>query len=299
MTGPSWVVFGHLILDDLHLPDGLVVVARLGGAGTYAALGAALASTSGVALVSGIGRDLAPEHRSWLRSYGIDTSALTVRGEHTPRSVVQYFADGSRAETPLLGEQHFRTMAPAVADLPAAWTTVAGGYFFATHDAWQWPRLLAWIQARRAALMWEISADSCVPKHFDAVAARLADVDLLSINLAEAQALCGRSDPYECAATLRAAGATLLVLRMGADGALVADADTLLTTPAAAGPAVVDPTGAGNCYSGAFLASYRQTGDLRHAATSAALAAATVLGQYGVPSPRRDPSTEGGANHAR
>ena len=39
--------------------------------------------------------------------------------------------------------------------------------------------------------------------------------------------------------------------------------------------------------SGAFLASYRRSGDLRHAATTAASAAATVLGAFGVPPPRR------------
>jgi sugar/nucleoside kinase (ribokinase family) len=285
MTAPSWVVFAHLIIDNLHLPDGTVVEGRLGGAGTYAALGAALSSTAPVALVSGVGLDLGPEHRSWLDSYGIDTSALAVRGDHTPRSIVQYSEDGSRAETPVLGEQHFRTMDPTVADLPTDWTTAQGAYFFARHDAWQWPQVLDWTRQRHAALMWEISADACTADQFTVVAARLADVDMFSINLTEAQALCDATDPYECAATLRAAGAALLVLRMGADGALVADTDDLITTPAE-GTHVIDPTGAGNCYSGAFLVSYRQTGNLHHAATTAATAAASVLGTYGVPPPR-------------
>jgi 2-dehydro-3-deoxygluconokinase len=78
----------------------------------------------------------------------------------------------------------------------------------------------------------------------------------------------------------------VLALHMGADGALVADAGALLATPAAPVPRVVDATGAGNCYSGAFLASYRRSGDLWHAAITAAAAAATVLGDFGVPPPR-------------
>jgi len=286
MSNPAWVVFGNLIIDDLHLADGTVAGGRLGGSGTYAALGAALTGTGTAALVSGAGTDLSPAHWAWLRSYGIDTSAVAVRGPHTPRSTVQYFGGGSRTETPVWGWQHFRSMEPAVADVPPAWSIADGAYFFATHDARQWPEILAWARHRDAALLWEISADSCTAGQFAAVAGRLADVDLLSINLAEAQSLCAETDPYACAARLRAAGATVLALHMGADGALVADAGALLATPAAPVPRVVDATGAGNCYSGAFLASYRRSGDLWHAAITAAAAAATVLGDFGVPPPR-------------
>jgi sugar/nucleoside kinase (ribokinase family) len=293
MTAPSWIVFGNLIIDDLHLPDGTVAAGLLGGSGTYAALGAALAGTGTAALVAGVGEDLSAEHRDWLRSYDIDTTALAVRGAHTPRSTVRYFADGSRTETPVWGHRHFRSMEPAVADVPPEWTHAGGAYFFATHDARQWPEILAWARHRDAALLWEISADSCTAAQFGAVAARLADVDMLSINLAEAQALCAEPDPYACADRLRAAGAAVLALHMGAEGALVADGRRLIATPAAPVARVVDATGAGNCYSGAFLASYRHStsdrhsGDLRYAATTAAAAAAAVLGGFGVPPPLR------------
>lgn len=287
MTTPAWIVFGNLIIDDLHLPDGTVAAGLLGGSGTYAALGAALAGTGTAALVAGVGEDLCAEHGQWLRSYDIDTSALAVRSAHTPRSTVRYFDDGSRTETPVWGLRHFRSMEPAVADIPPEWTEAAGAYFFATHDARQWPEILAWTRHRDAALLWEISADSCTAGQFDAVAARLADVDMLSINLAEAQELCAETDPYACADRLRAAGAVVLALHMGADGALVADSHRLIATPAAPAPRVVDATGAGNCYSGAFLASYRRTGDVGQAATTAAAAAATVLGGFGVPPPPR------------
>jgi sugar/nucleoside kinase (ribokinase family) len=288
MTTPSWVVFGNLIIDDLHLADGTVAAGLLGGSGAYAALGAALTGTGTAALVTGVGEDLRAEHRAWLRSYDIDTSALAVRGAHTPRSTVRYFDDGSRTETPIWGHEHFRGMEAAVADVPPQWTAADGAYFFATHEARQWPEILTWTRQRDATLLWEISADSCTAGQFGAVAERLADVDLLSINLAEAQSLCAETDPYACADRLRAAGAAVLALHMGADGALVADTRVVLLTPAAPVSRVVDATGAGNCYSGAFLAAYRRSGgDLGHAGTAAAAAAATVLGGFGVPPPRR------------
>lgn len=282
---PSWVVFGHLIIDNLRLPDGFRANGRLGGAGTYAALGASLASKERVALVSGVGRDLSQLHRAWLASWNIDEAALIERGPRTPRSEVIYRRDGSRTETPLLGVKHFATMAPTVDDLPEHWDAVSGVYFFATHDAWQWPALVEWARRRAAPVMWEISADSCHPGVFSAVSDRLRTVDILSINLSEARALCGLFDPIECLHRLKRAGAELVTLRMGADGALILAAGRILAAAAAPCDVVVDPTGAGNCYSGAFLAEWCRTRDLLQASTRAAAAAATVLGHYGVPPP--------------
>jgi sugar/nucleoside kinase (ribokinase family) len=50
----------------------------------------------------------------------------------------------------------------------------------------------------------------------------------------------------------------------------------------APGP-VVDPTGGGNAYSGAFLAAYASTGDVPSSARAAAAAASRVIAQYGAP----------------
>ncbi|MGF7237220.1 MAG: carbohydrate kinase family protein [Frankia sp.] len=290
-ASPSYVVFGHLIIDDLQFPDGSHADARLGGAGTYAALGAALVSGERVGLVSGVGRDVSASHLTWLASWGIDTSALIERGRQTPRSRIAYRRDGSRSETPLLGDEHFTSMDPTVGDLPTAWAEPRGVYFFADHDAWQWPALLEWARCRGAQVMWEISATSCNPAAFTEMTERLRSVDILSINLSEAQALTGLQDPIECADRLRQAGVCLVTLRMGAEGALVADRNEIVAGDAAVWEPVIDPTGAGNCHSGAFLAAWCQTGNLRRTAALASAAAAMVLGHHGVPPPR-SPSSQ-------
>jgi sugar/nucleoside kinase (ribokinase family) len=289
-ASPSYVVFAHLIIDDLRLADGTRADGVLGGAGTYAALGAALVGEEPVGLVSGVGRDLIPEHLEWLASWGIDTSGLARRGERTPRSHVVYRADGSRTETPVFGPEHFASMAPAVADVPAAWGRVRGTYLFAAHDDPQWPGFLRWARQRAVVVMWEISAESCRPDAYPDVLRRLRDVDILSINLAEARSLTGAEDPLACVAQLQRAGGALVTLRMGADGALIADEDRVVAADAVTGVPVVDPTGAGNCYSGAFLAAWGRTGDLERSAALAAAAASRVLGYRGVPPPR-DAST--------
>ena len=285
-AGPCHVVFGHLIIDDLRFPDGSRVDGQLGGAGTYAALGAALASGQRVGLVSGVGRDLDPTHRAWLASWEIDTSALVERGERTPRSRVVYRQDETRTEQPVHGEVHFASMAPSVHDLPADWVP-AGVYVFARHDDPSLPAVIDWARRRDAPLMWEIAADSCHPATLAGCGDLLRAVDLLSINLAEARALTGATAPIACLRRLRETGARLITLRMGADGALIADPHVTVAAEAVTAGAVVDPTGSGNCHSGAFLAAWSRTHDLERAAALAAASAAVVLGHHGVPPPRR------------
>jgi sugar/nucleoside kinase (ribokinase family) len=284
-AAPAYLAFAHLIIDDLTLADGTLAHGRLGGAGTYAALGAALVSNMPVALTCGVGEDLASAHRAHLADWNIDTTALIERGPRTPRSHVVYRPDGTRSETPVHGIDHFATMEPEVRDVPSSWNDLGGVYFFATDDAHQWPQLLDLAGRRQAALMWEISAGSCRREAFGRVAARLRDVAMFSINLGEARSFFGDADPLGCLERLRGASPAVIVLRMGAAGSLVATSDTVLAVSAAQVASVVDPTGAGNCYTGAFMAAWCQGHNLPRSAALAAAAAARVLGHHGLPPP--------------
>ncbi|EFL20914.1 LigA protein [Streptomyces himastatinicus ATCC 53653] len=238
---PGYAVLGHLIIDDLVFADGSEVRGMLGGAGLYAALGAALVGERPAGLVSGVGRDLSRTALDRIAAGRISTAGLTVAGEHTPRSRVVYDDDGARTETPLLGPDHFRTMAPRVADTPAAWDSLRGVYLFAGTDPRDWEHVTAYAEAMGCRLLWEIAADVCVPEHFDAVRALLGHVDIFSANLAEARALCALDQPEDCVATLLKAGAARVGLRMGAAGALVADGRDVWHIGAAPSGPVAEP----------------------------------------------------------
>jgi sugar/nucleoside kinase (ribokinase family) len=295
---PAYVAFAHLIVDDLELADGGRVDGQLGGAGTFAALGASLAGGQRVALACGVGSDLPSRYRALLRSWNIDTTAMVTRGPHTPRSRIVYRADGTRTEAPVHGQEHFCGMGPAVGDLPAEWDRIRGIYFFATDDAPQWAALLERARPHSAAVLWEISADSCRDDRFDAVTSRMRDVDVLSINLDEARALCDAVDPLVCLARLRSASHAVVVIRNGRAGSLIAAGARTLEVGAAPVERVVDATGAGNCYSGAFLAAWCQTHDPRESAAIGAASAAMVLGHCGVPPPPSPPLPHAAARSA-
>ncbi|WP_344878802.1 carbohydrate kinase family protein [Nonomuraea antimicrobica] len=281
--GPGYAVLGRLIIDDLVLADGAEVPGLLGGAGFYAALGAATAGERPAGLISGIGRDLGRADLDRLDAWGIVTTALRVEGERTPRSRVVYRADGERSEIPLLGLDHFASMAPRIADIPADWGSLRGLYLFAGVDPRDWDGVIAHARAAGCPVLWEISADVCDPDHFHQVSVLLREVDIFSVNLTEARGLCGVEQPADCAAMLAEAGAARVSLRMGAAGTILCDGGELTHVGVAPSGPVVDPTGAGNSHSGALLAAFVDTGDLVLAARRAAAAASLVIEQYGPP----------------
>ncbi|MBH0237688.1 sugar kinase [Methylobrevis sp. L22] len=117
-------------------------------------------------------------------------------------------------------------------------------------------------------------------------ALRLADIALPSLD--DARILTGLDDADAIVDAHLALGPGIVVLKCGADGAVIAAGGERRRIPAA--PArPVDSTGAGDAFGGAFLARFIETGDPFAAGHyAAAVAAATVSGFGAVePIPRR------------
>lgn len=283
MSAIDYVVLSHVIIDDLRFPSGAERRGVLGGAGSYAAAGLRLA-TDRVGIACGVGRDFAAsEHAAWFRANGIDTAGLQPRGPHTPRSAVVYHAEDARTETPLLGPAHFARMAPAIDRMPAAYRNAAGYYLFRDHDPAFWDEAAALRATSGAVVLWELHAASTEPACWPEVAARLAGVDVVSLNLAEGRRLCGLHTAREIVRRLLDTGAGGVALRLGADGALLGRPPGECCHVPAWPAAVVDVTGAGNAFGGALLAGLGAGQDWLRSGCGAAAAASLMLEQHGPP----------------
>lgn len=117
----------------------------------------------------------------------------------------------------------------------------------------------------------------------------VARCDVCLPSLEDATLLFGEQTPDAHVDALLARGAPLVVLKLGADGALVADADGR-TRVAAHAVDAIDATGAGDTFDGTFLARWSTGADARSAARDAnAAAALSTLGRGAVaPIPDRD-----------
>ena len=104
--------------------------------------------------------------------------------------------------------------------------------------------------------------------------------DLLFVNQDEVQHLGGTPDVSNAARRLREGGAQTVVVKLGAQGCAVFDAAGELRVPAF-DVAVVDTTGAGDCFAGTFLAALERGLGRGEAARFANAAAALSVQQLG------------------
>ena len=281
MTDPRpIVVISNIIIDDIVLPDGARRASVLGGAATYSAIGAA-SWWPQVAIVAGVGGDLAELAGGRLARLGLRDEGLLVRDPQTIRNRLVYLASGERTETPTLGIEHFARMQTTPDDIPEALLPAAGTYIFRDDSPEFWRRF-APRRAQLGTTLWEWQAGGATPGAWLSIHAFLRTVDVFSLTLSEARDLLHTREPEDIASQLLDAGVNIVVLRMGAAGALIAArrGRLRLHPPASS---VVDVTGAGNAFCGGFLAGWCSTQDLEQAARAAAAAAAQTMLDYGPP----------------
>lgn len=284
---PCYTVWSQINVDEVYLHAGSDPKMQLGGAATYAAFGARLGCPPErtIKVIGRVGDDFEPEFWQWFEHWGIDASGLEVRSESTPRSKLAYGCDGDRVESPLLGQEHFGRFGLEVADVRPEHLRCGGLYVFREAQRQFWDDLLAVTSVSGAKVLWEMDRRSCNPGCWADICEVLPDVDVFSINHVEATALLECDQAEKCLELLRSRVEGVLLYRMGTGGSYVAEGGRLLHISAVKGIDVVDPTGAGNSYGGAFMAAWcEDVGDLEGASRLAAGVAGLVVGEWGPPS---------------
>jgi sugar/nucleoside kinase (ribokinase family) len=89
------------------------------------------------------------------------------------------------------------------------------------------------------------------------LAPSLPSTDLLFVNEDEARMLTGHIDPAPAARTLRDAGARTVCIKLGANGCIVFGPDFDFPSPGFPVNAI-DSTGAGDCFSGGYIAALQR-----------------------------------------
>jgi ribokinase len=109
----------------------------------------------------------------------------------------------------------------------------------------------------------------------------LAELDFIFPNLEEARLLTGSDNPAEAAAQIRALGPKTVIVTLGEHGCYI-DSDHIkaqvLPFPV---DRIVDATGAGDAFCGAFLAGTMRGLNMMHAAQLGHVAAGRVIGEIG------------------
>ncbi|WP_405667143.1 carbohydrate kinase family protein [Streptomyces sp. NBC_01166] len=241
----------------------------LGGSGAIMACGAARLGLK-VAFAGRVGDDEAGRFvRTALTARGVDTDALRVDPVlPTPLTVVVTRGDGDRAILTSPGT----LSAGGPDDVPEALLTDsrhvhAASYFLLPRIADALPELLAKARASGATTSVDTNDDPSGVWAPEGIEATLAVTDFLLPNAREALALAhatasadtasvsAGTDPLDEAAAALAARGPHVVVKNGAEGALIHDGRTLLRIPGT--PArPLDTVGAGDSFDAGFVAAF-------------------------------------------
>ncbi|KAG7876732.1 hypothetical protein KL938_004345 [Ogataea parapolymorpha] len=285
---------GMFILDEIYFADGTSLYNVLGGGGVFAMVGSRIVLGSQQSRLCGgiidIGSDCPEEILRELQSWNLgavfryDNTRLCTRGWN------KYGLNDWR---------EFKYMTPKrrieVADLKQHEHLIRSRSFHLLCSPGSLREMLQSIISARPdkpLIVYEAIPDRCRPEHLEALNAALEHVDVFSPNAAEAAAFFGEPEPTDketCERVARMHKARVLLVRCGALGSLLFANGQIKwfpayhDDPARSDYKVVDPTGCGNTFVGAFATQLALSGDLEEACISATVASGLAIEQYGPP----------------
>jgi len=280
---PRVVIIGNLTIDDVVLPDGATRMASVGGNSLYAALGARLWQPD-VGLVTRRGEDFPRDLAAELRILGLATDGIVSIPGPTVRNWVVYETNGDRHWIYRTPRQRSREVAVQPGDVPVTWLEqdpppvvhIAAMPLQAAEAIVETVKRTA----PRAVITLDTHEDYVVDYRAQ-LRALASQVDAFLPSRAELADLVGYDDPLRALADLARLPTAVIVVKMGAEGALVWDkARGALCQITPGRGEVVDVTGAGDAFCGGFAAGLSLGCDPVASAQRGALSAAYAVAGF-------------------
>lgn len=203
-----------------------------------------------------------------LRRFGVDTTHVVVKS-NTNTSYTTVLLDASGEKAIIIVPTSFDVL-----DLTSTLITYLGQahlIYAPAYDLKQLEQVAEIVHAAGGLICTDVEPAAGLQGDTLALVLSLVDIAFFKADT---------QDPKTYAQELRAAGPQLVVLTLGAQGALACSTQELVYCPAFTVP-VVDTTGAGDCFMAAFLAAHLRHFPLAQALRYAHAAAALSIQDYG------------------
>lgn len=271
-------VIGHFSIDSIKLPSNPIPYQIMGGSVAYFSLIARRLGSS-VVVFSKVGSDFPANYLGQLSRQGVDTSGIiTVDNEHTTSFELVYDENLSSRTLKLRRQGS----AISISDLPHNFCAKA--IHIAPIDCEIPCEVVEYLRSWGGC----ISIDpQGMTRHFNAdgnvtyggaIDKRLLGlVDIYKSAYDEIVFLTGQSDLKQAIKTVHTLGPKIVIVTMGAQGAVLSAEDRIYNIAAYPSEKVIDPTGAGDVFIGAFLAEFIREEDLLWCACVGSSAASIVV----------------------
>jgi len=288
------VTVGWLTLDDIVLPDGTYDKDVPGGGALYAAIGAQIWSDS-VGIHSVTGRPYLDEVQAALEEHGFDATGVTPINGNGLQLWILHENDTDKQQIPKLSSSSATEMDAGRGPLPDLYRQSARGFHIAPQGS---ASTLANIRAltalpNRPVVTLDLLADAYVDPSGYRDLAFLHGVTAFLPSDAEIERLWAPADMESWVVEQARRATCHVAAKLGDGGSIVCEAggSVLHRVPIFAAD-VVDTTGAGDSYSGGFLAGLVAGRLVAECAAMATVSASYVVEARGALATRRPTASE-------
>ena len=279
MSSATLYTIGNFTIDDIVLwPTGQTWMSQPGGNVLFSALGARMWRDN-VGILSRLGNDYPPERLREIEARDI------ILGLHevdipTLHDWALYEANGGRQFINHLNSGSNEAMTLNANEIQTKYLQ-GQAYHIAPVPTDQQVALVSKLKDFDCLISLD-PHEAWISGYETKIQAMLADVDFFLPSELEATRLYGGGTPEAAAHAFAKFGAKAVVIKLGAEGSLVYDAERNQLTHVPIYPANVrDTTGAGDAYCGGFLAGYLLSGDPIIAAQYGTVSASYVVEAIG------------------
>ncbi len=267
------VAIGTVGLDDIETPQASVN-GVLGGSATYACLASRLFAPTTMSSV--VGQDFPASHRELLAGRDIDLSSLETADGRTFRWGGRYAQNMNVRETTFVELNVLEHFDPKV----SRHAVVDSFVFLGNTDPNIQLRILDQVVNPRFVVV--DSMDFWIEGNRQQVSNVFSRCDCVVLNDEEARLFGGHANIPRAVRTILDLGPTYVVVKRGEFGAALVSDHGWFFAPAYPLEEVVDPTGAGDAFAGAFLGSLAAAGATDQAALRRAVVYGSVVASFTV-----------------
>jgi len=269
------VTVGHYAFDWI-VKKNLKSTWTLGGPPTYVSL-SARALGANVSSISKVGVDFSDEYVTWLSRNGVDLQGVRRTMGHTTRFKIEY-KDGirtlqlmARCEPILLKDLRREVKTKAIHIAPIA-------NEISSRVALSLCRAGKLISLDPQGFLRRFDRNGYVHPRRWLDKTLLKEIDFLKASSREVSIATQTKDLRKGLSKARRLGPRICIATIGASGVLLLSEDaSYYKVPAYTPPKVVDPTGSGDAFAGAFVIEYLKTGDSVWSTAFASAAASFVV----------------------
>jgi sugar/nucleoside kinase (ribokinase family) len=267
----SIIVVGTIGYDSIETQFGSVSDV-LGGSATYFALAASFFAP--VSLVAAVGTDFTADDRRLFSERNVDLRAVKTAEGKTFRWRGRYHEDMNKRDTLETSLNVFADFVPEL--LP---DQRRSDYLFLANIAPQLQeRVLAQISSPKI-----VAADTMnlwIDTEREALMKLLKRIQILTLNDEEVRMLTGEHNLVKAGRAALRMGPKTVLIKRGEYGVLQFSPDSMFAVPAYPLEEVIDPTGAGDTFAGAFMGYVARSGRINESVCRTAVVYGSVLASF-------------------